>query len=294
MAKKAVTTNGEKIKALRTSKGWSAEDLAAKTELNLKTIRTAESGKGVYITSLNIIATILDVEVGLLIARQQNRKLIKVTTYYEFENFTQAEYEAFEQMLLTRNPSCGAIVLREVSQGSTVLIIEMDEDDIAWLVATWKASTKPEGEKKSGDLSVITALEVVPEDPALPDHHNWWPGQKQWKGTITFSLSARPVDLPMLVQSIGRSLGCNPIEIVSVSNNQIVEVEMDATSWLRIIIEFATSSSTRSPYKSYEMLTIFAPLDFDGDGVYIEGDKERWLHCLEEKYTAIELAHLKA
>jgi transcriptional regulator with XRE-family HTH domain len=130
MSQRAVTANGDRIKELRASRGWKAEELADKADLNLKTIRTAESSKGVDVGSLDLIAFALGVEVSELVAEKQNRAVLKITTVFEFEHFGERELDAFVAMIKGHIPSCGEIVVQKVSSGSTIISLEMDRDDI--------------------------------------------------------------------------------------------------------------------------------------------------------------------
>ena len=68
MGQRAVTPNGARIRELRVSKGWDVDDLADACQLSVKTIRRAESGKGVDIQSLAFMAESLEIQnVGDLI-----------------------------------------------------------------------------------------------------------------------------------------------------------------------------------------------------------------------------------
>ena len=61
MARNAASVDGEKIKTLRTTKAWTAADLAKKTGLSKRCIEDIEKGKKVYLSTLRCLAEAFDV-----------------------------------------------------------------------------------------------------------------------------------------------------------------------------------------------------------------------------------------
>jgi tetratricopeptide (TPR) repeat protein/transcriptional regulator with XRE-family HTH domain len=66
---RSVKPNGDLIRSLRVKKGYNQEDLAAKAGFtNVRTVQRAEKGDPLYFSSLELIATALEIEPELLIA----------------------------------------------------------------------------------------------------------------------------------------------------------------------------------------------------------------------------------
>jgi transcriptional regulator with XRE-family HTH domain len=159
MGKRAVTANGDRIRTLRESKGWTPAELADACHLDVRTIRTAESGKGVDVSTLTSIADSLDVEVSEFIATKQKRRRVTFTTTLDFDHIHEDEIALFigmlESMLHKYNSegqiakalgdislsetSSGEIVFVNKTKGSTFITLEMDDDDISRILEVFES-----------------------------------------------------------------------------------------------------------------------------------------------------------
>ena len=146
MSKKAVTTDGSEIKRLRELKGWSAEDLADRSRLNLKTIRTAERSKGVQLSSLNLLADALGVKNEDITSKYQNRVNIQVVINLDLSKFSSEQQELLLALLKSFIPDGGDMEIKDAKPSNSIEVtIEIDRDDIPALFRELKKHVGSEG-----------------------------------------------------------------------------------------------------------------------------------------------------
>jgi transcriptional regulator with XRE-family HTH domain len=129
---RTVQADGEAVKRLRESKGWSMEKLATRALCAPKTIKSIECGEHVFLTSLSKVAKVLGVEPGKLLpssanlpepAKIPNATQISFTINMHFSSLDETKWLAnYLQEFFQRAGVAGEIEVLSVREGQSVVI----------------------------------------------------------------------------------------------------------------------------------------------------------------------------
>ena len=138
--------NGSAVKSLRVSKAWTHQDLSERAGCSVGTIRNAEKGAALVLTTVNLIATSLGVEPAeilkdpLPVAAPKPKErtweiTIKVSTPFEqFDETT--DLPALMKALIDRL-SGGELGPQRIVKGSTQLVFRVNEATLMKLMEAY-------------------------------------------------------------------------------------------------------------------------------------------------------------
>ena len=169
---RSVKPNGEAISRLRQAKGWRVQDLAKKAKCSVKTVENVERGVNVFLVTLGSFATALDVEYAALVSggepppeppKKERRVEVQLTLSIPFEEFDQTgQLVALIELLTRLLQAKDRIEVKGLMAGSTIITLEMSEEDVHSLLSAFMA----------GKLDEIQCVELnltLKHDAAIPD-----------------------------------------------------------------------------------------------------------------------------
>jgi DNA-binding XRE family transcriptional regulator len=146
---KTVIPDGKKIAQLREDRGWNQEELGLNADVSLRTIQSIEQGKACLRCTLTSIAKPLGVEFKEIVSgyepdKDLNHKRlsgVKVTIQFvidkSLKESDQTELVTYLKDLIRRINGGGDIDGLSVKDGSMILEVEMDVEDIKRLLSRW-------------------------------------------------------------------------------------------------------------------------------------------------------------
>ena len=141
--------NGDALTRFRVQAGLTIEELAEKAGVSTRTINSYQSGKKAQITTLKLVAEYLGVEFRELLAEpyteppppaaaKDRRVQVQITLSIPFEEFDQSlQLAGFLTMLQSVISASQAINVIGVTNGSVIIMLEMDEPDAVKLASTF-------------------------------------------------------------------------------------------------------------------------------------------------------------
>ncbi len=175
MATRARKADLKVIETLLDKHGWTHNDLADKAGCSCRTVDNAMGGNVVLISTFKKLAKAFGVTITSLFDGNQEalpvQKMVRVVivTTLEYHGFDEPEKREFLKMVAEKLSAIGPITVQDVQQGSTIITLEMEEEDAREMIALF---ARGELEKLSvTDLSVPDIAEPFLGRATIADHH---------------------------------------------------------------------------------------------------------------------------
>jgi transcriptional regulator with XRE-family HTH domain len=169
--RKMLKVNGEALRQLRRNAGMTIEELARKANVSARTINSYQAGKEAQISTLKLVAESLRVPFSSLLAEpyieptpveSARRVNVHITLSIPYEEFDQSvQLSGLIAAIQSLTNASRQISPIAVINGSTVVSLEMDEDDLPLLINAYaEQKLKPLGVTKL-DLPNSLALHAI-------------------------------------------------------------------------------------------------------------------------------------
>lgn len=135
MAIEKVTPNGPLIERLRKEQAMSLEELEHKSGVSYRTVQKANAGQPIGMPSLKWIAQALGVEYQTLLAETPVAQKLRLMVVIESNlSVSRDEVAALVSLIAKVLPATHEIVIKDVREGSVIIALDMDIEDIRSLV----------------------------------------------------------------------------------------------------------------------------------------------------------------